>query len=71
MRAMDVKPGTPAQNAEAFEAMFGQSGVGDPVDNPKAHDLGDHIVLVSGDLLSAQHARSLMELRSEETTPWW
>ena len=55
MQAMDIKPSTPAENAEALEHIFQQSGIGDPNEHPMATSLGDHVALVCGDLLTVQH----------------
>lgn len=70
MQAMDIKPSTPAENADALEHIFQQSGIGDPNEHPMATGLGDHVALVCGDLLTVQHIRSLKKSRSVETTPW-
>ena len=70
MRAMDIKPSTPSQIGDVISALSDQSGVGDSEIDPQKRDLGNHVWLVFGDLLTGQHLRSLMESRSEEGTPW-
>lgn len=59
MRAMDIKPSTPAENVDALEHIFQQSGVGDPNEHPTVTSLGDHVALICGDLLTVQHIQSL------------
>ncbi|GLB39303.1 hypothetical protein LshimejAT787_0604650 [Lyophyllum shimeji] len=68
-RALDVAPSTPAQNADALDALFSQGGIGDGTDNPHVQNINNSVVLVFGDLLTGERIRSLMESRSEEPTP--
>ncbi|KIJ96063.1 hypothetical protein K443DRAFT_107777 [Laccaria amethystina LaAM-08-1] len=49
---------------------FLQSGVGDPNRTPGAQDPQNRVILISGDLLTIQHLRSLQTTRAEESTPW-
>ena len=70
LRGVDVSPSTPGQNAEALDSFFQQAGVGDPTDKPGVKAVGNSVILVSGDLLTIQHLRSLQESRAEESTPW-
>lgn len=70
LRGLDISPSTPGQNAEALETFFRQAGVGDPNDNQHARSPNNHVILVSGDLLTIQHLRSLQESRAEEATSW-
>ena len=69
-RSLDISPNAPAQNAEAITALLRQAGVGDPSEDPRVETIGNHIVLISGDLLTGERIRSLLDSRSEETTPW-
>jgi len=71
LRAVDVSPSTPEGNVEALENFFAQAGVGDRADDPRvATSIGNHTILVFGDLLTGQHIRSVLESRSVEATPW-
>ena len=70
LRGIDISPSTPGQNAEALETFFRQAGVGDPNDNQHARSPNNLVILVSGDLLTIQHLRSLQESRAEEATSW-
>jgi hypothetical protein len=69
-RSLDISPNAPAQNAEAIESLLRQAGVGDPSENPRVEPIGNHVILISGDLLTGERIRSLLDSRSEETTPW-
>jgi hypothetical protein len=70
LRGIDISPSTPGQNAEALETFFRQAGVGDPNDNQHSFSPNNQVILVSGDLLTIQHLRSLQESRAEEATSW-
>ena len=70
LRAVDISPSTPDGNVEALDNFFTQAGVGDPADDSRAKAIGNHAVLVFGDLLTGQHIRSVLESRSVEGTPW-
>ncbi|KZP09115.1 hypothetical protein FIBSPDRAFT_964223 [Athelia psychrophila] len=69
-RMMDINPSTNAMNATVLEDLFKQGGVGDPLERSGVTNLGDHVVLVHGDLLTGERINSLQETRSEEATPW-
>jgi hypothetical protein len=70
LRVMEISPSTPASNAQVLENMFKQTSVGDPTENEMAKDIKNHATLVFGDLLTGERIRSLLESRSEESTPW-
>ncbi len=70
LRCLDVKPSTAAENAEALNAFFTQTGVGDPNDDPHVIAVNNTCILISGDLLTSQHVRSLQESRALESSPW-
>ena len=69
-RSLDISPNAPAQNAEAIESLLRQAGVGDPSEDPWVEAIGNHAILISGDLLTGERIRSLLDSRSEEATPW-
>ena len=69
-RSLDISPNAPAQNAEAIESLLRQAGVGDPSEDPRVEAIGNHAILISGDLLTGERIRSLLDSRSEEATPW-
>ena len=72
LRTLDVNPSTVVGNAEILAAIFQQAGIGDQSEDPHMEDVGDHVVLVSGDLLTGECIRSLLESHSiEETKMWW
>ena len=78
LRANHISPSTVPNNAVVLEDMFWQASIGDPTDrdddeddpvrNEHLQELGNSVVIVFGDLLTGQHVRSLLELRSIETT---
>lgn len=70
VQTMDISPSTPAANADALADLFRQGGVGDPGESGSVTDLGDHVVLVHGDLLTGERIHSLQASRSAERTPW-
>jgi len=70
LRTLDISPSSPGTNASALEMFFLQSGVGDPNRIPGMQDPQNQIILISGDLLTIQHLRSLQMTRAEESTPW-
>lgn len=53
-RAMDINQSTVKGNADALSNLFAQGGIGDPMDTPGCRDIGDHIILVHGDLATFQ-----------------
>ncbi|KAF8991930.1 hypothetical protein BDQ17DRAFT_1432732 [Cyathus striatus] len=55
LHGINISPSTPAQNAEALDNFFHQTEVGDSPDNPKILNPKNYVILVSGDLLTAQH----------------
>ncbi|CDO77882.1 hypothetical protein BN946_scf184690.g3 [Trametes cinnabarina] len=67
---MDVNQSTVQGNADALEHLFRQAGVGDLAETPGVVPLGDHVVLVHGDLATCERVQSLQESRSVEQTPW-
>ena len=70
MHVMDMKPDTPAGNAEAVKGIFTQASIGNSTKNSKACNFENLVVLVFSDLGTGQHLHSLMESRLEEETPW-
>ncbi|EPQ53956.1 hypothetical protein GLOTRDRAFT_43933 [Gloeophyllum trabeum ATCC 11539] len=73
-RAMDLNQSTVQGNASALNNLFEQAGIaGDTAQDPPAKaavDIGNHVVLVHGDLSTCERVQSLQESRSEEKTPW-
>ena len=69
-RTLDISPNAPAQNAEAINSLLRQAGVGDPAEDTRVETIGNHAILISGDLLTGERIRSLLDSRSEESTPW-
>ncbi|THU94764.1 hypothetical protein K435DRAFT_860227 [Dendrothele bispora CBS 962.96] len=77
-RMMDLACSTPAENAQIIKDLLSkQGGVGDPNDagisdpgNKKRIDLGNHVVLLFGDLGVGERVESLLRSRSEEKTRW-
>ena len=61
MYAMDVKPDTPAGNAEAVKGIFTQASIGNSTENSKARNFENLVVLIFGDLRTGQNLHSLME----------
>lgn len=70
LTTLDINPSTAAGNAEVLASMLHQAGVGDASENDYLKDIGDHTVLVAGDLLTGDRIRSLQDSRSIESTRW-
>lgn len=68
-RTMDIAPSTPAQNAQAIDAILAQAGISDG-GQPGTTPIGNTVTLISGDLLTGERIRSLLNSRSVEETPW-
>ncbi|KAF9817385.1 hypothetical protein IEO21_03526 [Rhodonia placenta] len=69
-RAMDINQSTVKGNADALSNLFAQGGIGDPMDTPGCRDIGDHIILVHGDLATCERVQSVQRSRGEEKTPF-
>ncbi|KAI0687265.1 hypothetical protein C8Q76DRAFT_635469 [Earliella scabrosa] len=52
--------------------MFKQGGIGDPADQPNdaVRDVGDHVILVHGDLSTCERVQSVQASRRIEKTAW-
>ncbi len=73
LEAMDINQSSAQGNADALVHMFKQGGVGDPQDSPGAEsivDVGDHVILVHGDLSTCERVQSIQASRRVERTPW-
>ena len=68
LKTLDINPSTVVGNAEILAAIFCQAGIGNQSEDPHVEDIGDHVVLVSGDLLTGDRIRSLLESWSVEET---
>ncbi|KAL6307298.1 hypothetical protein BKA93DRAFT_727747 [Sparassis latifolia] len=68
---MDINQSTVQGNADALENLFSQGGVGDRAAKPGCTDVGDHVVLVHGDLSTCERVQSVQQSRGEEKTPWF
>ncbi|KAF7421190.1 hypothetical protein PC9H_011710 [Pleurotus ostreatus] len=70
-QTLDVAPSTPASNARAIEELLAQAGITDPSKNEgNSVDIGNQVLLISGDLLTGERICSLLSSRLEEQTPW-
>ncbi|KAK7680589.1 hypothetical protein QCA50_016371 [Cerrena zonata] len=72
-QAMDINPSTAAGNADVLNNVLKQGGVGDPEQEGALawiQDIGDHVVIVHGDLGTGERIESLQGSRAEEDTPW-
>ncbi|KAH9839263.1 uncharacterized protein C8Q71DRAFT_704520 [Rhodofomes roseus] len=70
---MDISQSSVQGNIQALAALFKQLGIGDPTDpddkdQVARSDVGDHVVLVHGDLATCERVQSLRQSRGEETT---
>ena len=70
LTTLDINPSTVGGNADVLASIFQQAGIGDSTENPHVQDIGENVVLVSGDLLTGERIRSLQESRSIEATQW-
>lgn len=68
-QTLDIAPSTPASNARAIEELLAQAGIKDSGEGGGV-SIGNHVVLISGDLLTGERIRSLLASRQEERTPW-
>lgn len=67
---MDINQSTVQGNADALEELFRQGDVGDPDERAGVTAVGNHVILVHGDLGTCERVESLQESRSAEATPW-
>ncbi|EMD32166.1 hypothetical protein CERSUDRAFT_59156 [Gelatoporia subvermispora B] len=76
---MDVNEATVAGNVEALKNLFQQAGIGSTEEQstgqptppqPLFQDVGNHVILVHGDLSTAEQVDSLLHSRGAEETPW-
>ncbi|RDX48735.1 hypothetical protein OH76DRAFT_1351984 [Lentinus brumalis] len=68
---MDINQSSALGNAEALAALFKQGGVGDPGDSrTPVTDVGDHVILVHGDLATCERVQSVQDSRRVEKTPF-
>ncbi|KAH9951072.1 hypothetical protein B0H21DRAFT_801792 [Amylocystis lapponica] len=65
---MDINESTIQGNADALDSLFKQGGIGDAREAPGVTDIGDHVVLVHGDLSTCERVQSLQVSRAEEET---
>ncbi|KAH9833826.1 uncharacterized protein C8Q71DRAFT_177393 [Rhodofomes roseus] len=67
--AMDINQSSVQGNIDALTALFQQAGVGDPSDTEQSgvRDVGNHVVLVHGDLSTCERVQSLRQSRGEES----
>ena len=71
VRAMDINQSKVAGNIQAITELLGQGDVGDPtMSSDSVRDMREYVVLLHGDLGTAERVQSLMERRSIEATPW-
>ncbi|KAM6490750.1 hypothetical protein JOM56_014093 [Amanita muscaria] len=67
--AMDVNNSTVNGNIQAIELLMAQVGYGCP-DDKEAIDVSEYIVLIHGDLGTAERINSILKRRSIEDRPW-
>jgi hypothetical protein len=70
LHALDVSPNSAGNNANALDLFFQQTGVGNPDVSAGVRDPQNHVILISGDLLTIEHLRTLRATRAEESSPW-
>ncbi|KAH9919663.1 hypothetical protein B0H21DRAFT_702085 [Amylocystis lapponica] len=68
--SMDINQSSVSGNSDALSNLFRQGGVGDPNETPGCTDIGNHVILVHGDLGTCERVQSLLQSRAEERTPW-
>ena len=68
LKTLDINPSTVIGNADVLDSIFRQAGIGDKSVDSRVEDIGEHVILVSGDLLTGDRIRSLLESRSVEKT---
>lgn len=68
LKTLDINPSTVIGNANVLDSIFRQAGIGDKSVDPRVKDIGEHVILVSGDLLTGDRICSLLESRSVEKT---
>lgn len=72
-QAMDVNQSSVDGNIQALYTLFQQLGIGDPNDKDDhaqadRRDIGDHVVLIHGDLATCERVQSIRHSRGEEKT---
>ncbi|KAI1783104.1 hypothetical protein LXA43DRAFT_1135135, partial [Ganoderma leucocontextum] len=70
VEGMDINQSKADGNKDALEDLFRQGGVGDPQDTPGVKAIGNHVVIVHGDLSTCERVQSVLRSRSLERTPW-
>ncbi|OBZ67433.1 hypothetical protein A0H81_12571 [Grifola frondosa] len=70
VEGMDINQSTVQGNADALTNLFKQGGIGDPNEQPGVVDVGDHVIIVHGDLSTCERVQSVQMSRAEERTPW-
>ncbi|EMD31852.1 hypothetical protein CERSUDRAFT_59448 [Gelatoporia subvermispora B] len=72
LRAMDINESTTAGNGEALTDIFKQANIGSHAEDGMQgrRDIGDHVILVHGDLATGERIDALQRSRSEEKTSW-
>ena len=69
-RAMDIDQSTVDGQAEILESLFAQANIGDPTDFLNVLDMREHVILVHGDLGTAERLDAAQRSRSIEGKPF-
>ncbi|KZT63807.1 hypothetical protein DAEQUDRAFT_719004 [Daedalea quercina L-15889] len=67
---MDINQSTVQGNADAITNLCKQAAIGDHSVDRGVENIGDHVVLVHGDLSTCERVQSLQVSRGVEKTPW-
>ena len=68
-RAMDINQSTNDGQAQILENLLAQANLGDPTDNPSVVDIRGHVILVHGDLSTAEHLEGIWASHAIEIKP--
>ena len=53
-QSLDISLNAPAENADAIKSLLRQAGFGDPSEYPRVETIGNHVILISGNLLTGE-----------------
>jgi len=67
-RAMDINQSTQDGQADILDNLFMQANIGDPHDTPGVRDIGNHVILVHGDLGTGERLQGVQMSRRIEAT---
>jgi len=68
-RAMDINQSTNDGQAQILENILAQANLGDPTDTPGVVDIREHVILIHGDLATAERLEGIRASHAIESNP--